>query len=559
MKGPAFATVFLCVLTLAASLGAAPPKDGVKKDELFRAIYPAAPKSLDPHAAPDPAAWPVIMAAYQRLMTFEPGTAEPVPALARQVIVSPNGLTYTFVLNEGATFSDGSILNSEAALFTFDRLMSSEVGQLYYPHLYRLELVGPYTFRLILRRPWPPFLASLALPQASLVSPGLRNKPPDFLNDRTLGSGQYVLYDWKDETIGLSTRPDLVSRPPIAFAMFHYEPDAQKRYEKMIRHRAHLTVDPDLSGGAPLPPNFQAQKVPGFSVRYLAFNTQRPYTKMQNTRRAVSFVLKEAFKTRPGHLKEAFPPGLFYNAPRRFDSEAPAIGAADPLAQGRMILNEVGPPAAPLTLVYREGDQALADDAALVRDALAPYGIVLDLVSLSGALGRQIVESGDFDLYLATRTADIPSADMWLGRFMDGASTIDGNPAFFNNERAAALVREIADTVGKPDDGPNDRLRVETERAAKLAELADIAATEAPYVFLYQLETTLVLDEMAKLWVNNKIVEGRPHPAWPDIWPIDQTILRPPDFRSGANPTGKRPEPEGQKMPSIQSILGGGK
>jgi peptide/nickel transport system substrate-binding protein len=224
-----------------------------------------------------------------------------------------------------------------------------------------------------------------------------------------------------------------------------------------------------------------------------------------------------------------------------------------------MILGEVGPPGGPLTLIYKEGDQALADDALLVRDTLAPYGIALDLVSLSGALGRRIVESGDFDLYLATRTADIPSADMWLGRFMDGASTIDGNPAFFTHERAGALVREIADTVGKDDDGPNDRLRVETERAAKLAELADIAMTEAPYVFLYQLETTLVLDEMVKLWVNKKIVEGHPHPAWPDIWPIDQTVLRPPDFRSGANPTGKRPEPAGEgetvKMPSIQSIL----
>ncbi len=183
MKRFSAAAVFLILgaFLWAANLGAAPAGGKERGEQLFRAIYPAAPKSLDPHAGPDPAAWPVIMAAYNRLMTFEPGTAKPVPALARQIRVSSSGLIYTFILNEGATFSDGSPVNSEAALFSFDRLMSSEVGRLYYPHLHRLEVIGPYTFSLILRRPWPPFLASLALPQASLISPGLRHKPPDYL------------------------------------------------------------------------------------------------------------------------------------------------------------------------------------------------------------------------------------------------------------------------------------------------------------------------------------------------------------------------------------------
>ncbi|UQZ89633.1 hypothetical protein C4J81_10600 [Deltaproteobacteria bacterium Smac51] len=550
----------------AADLTAAPAGGTKANEQLFRAIYPAAPKSLDPHATPDPNAWPIIMTAYNRLMTFEPGSAKPVPALARRVIVAPTGLVYTFVLREGYTFSDGTVVNSEAALFTFDRLMSSEVGQLYYPHLYRLEVVGPYTFRLFLKRPWPPFLASLALPQASLISPGLRNKPPEYLNDHTLGSGQYVVYDWQEQTLGLQTRPDLVSRPPIAFAMFHYEPDPQQRYEKMIQHSAHLTIDPALPANKPLPVKYQVKKAPSFNARYVAFNTRRTYTKMQNTRRALSFIINDAFKDRPGHMKDPFPTGLFYNAPRRFNAAAPAVGGTDPVAQGRLIINEVGPPAGPLTLVYKAGDALLAADARLIRDTLAPYGIILDVVSLEGALGRQIVETGDFDLYLDTRRADIPSADMWLGRFMDGTSSIGGNPAFFNDEKAARLVQEISNLAGQPDDGPNDLLRVENERAVMVAELAEIAMIEAPYVFLYQLETTLVMDEMVKLWVNKKIEDGLTHPMWPDIWPIDQTILKAVDFRSGANPTGKRPETQSTdnqaggaasaKMPSIQSVLG---
>ncbi|MGL4207964.1 MAG: ABC transporter substrate-binding protein, partial [Candidatus Adiutrix sp.] len=197
------------------ALKASPLKRG---EQSLKAIYAQEPVSLDPHQKPDEAAWPIVMNAYERLMNFEPGTAHPKinTDLVRTLRMAPNGLHYTFVLVEGRTFSDGMVINSESVLFSFDRLMSSPVGQHYFPHLHRLEIVGPYTFKLSLRRPWPPFLASLALPQASLISPGLRNRPEDYLTRHTLGSGQYTLYDWREGTIGLTTRPDLVARPLIA-------------------------------------------------------------------------------------------------------------------------------------------------------------------------------------------------------------------------------------------------------------------------------------------------------------------------------------------------------
>jgi peptide/nickel transport system substrate-binding protein len=97
------------IIVLLAALGAAAPvleaaqaKRGPRAEaaptQVFRAIYPQAPLSLDPHAEPDPAAWPVILAAYDRLMTLAPGTAEPKAALAKTWTVSDNGLIYTFVL-----------------------------------------------------------------------------------------------------------------------------------------------------------------------------------------------------------------------------------------------------------------------------------------------------------------------------------------------------------------------------------------------------------------------------------------------------------------------------
>ncbi len=507
-------------------------QSGVGQEPLFRAIYPQAPRTLDPHAGPDPAAWPVIMATYHRLVTLEKGTAKPAPDMVSAVRVSPDGLKYTFQLREGLTFADGTALNSEAALFSFDRLMSTEVGRRYFPYLHRFEIIGASSFRLVLKRPWPPFLASLALPQASLVSPGLRDRPADYLRQHTLGNGPYVVYDWRDDTIGLQARPDVATKPRVVFAMFHYEPDPHQRYAKMLAHDAHLTVDPALPAEG-LPPHYQRKLVPSFGVRYLAFNTRRPYTRMQSARRALGLVIGEAFRDHPGRLTGPFPPGLFYNAPAR--TAPPDLGQADQLAQGRQIIREIGPPARPLVLVHQVSDPEAPAEARRIAEALAGCGLAVDIQPLTDERGCQMLEDGDYDLLLDTRTPDIPSADMWLGQFLDANSSAGGNPAFFNHPRARQLIAEIADTVGQGNDGPQELRRLDTERANKVAQLAEIARDEVPYLFLYQIERPLVVDV--------RLTDQEPHPMWPEVWPISETSLKPFSFRSGANPTGRRPGP----------------
>jgi len=511
--------------------------------QIFRAIYPQAPLSLDPHAEPDPAAWPIIMAAYDRLMSLAPGTAEPRMSLAKTYTVSDNGLIYTFVLQEGRTFADGTLVNADAALYSFDRLMSTETGRRFFPHLERFERVGELTFRLILNRPWPPFLASLALPQASLVSPGLRNQPPDHLFAGTLGSGRYKVYGWKDNTLGLQARPDLAAKPLVGLALFHYESDPRERYRKMIAHSAHLTVAPD-SGGYPWPDPFRPRLGSTFSVRFLAMNTRRPYTRMSQVRRALSVIITAAFDDRPGRLGGPFPDGLFYNGPGRAEAPGSDPDMADPWRQGALVLREVGPPVPPLVMVYQDYAQDLAADARIIQAALAAHGLAVELQPLGAAHWRRARDNGQYDLLLDTRTPEIPTADLWLGRFISSNSSPEGNPAFFEHQGADRLLDELAQTVtASPEDSrAMGQRRLADRRAQILAELAHLAASEAPYVFLYQLERLMVVDERLDQPLRAHEEALAPHPFWPEVWPLGLTNLRPLTARrSGVNPTG-RPE-----------------
>jgi ABC-type transport system substrate-binding protein len=214
--------------------------------DTLRLAYPRQPASLDPQRHPaDPAAWPVVMTAYRRLFDLKPGTAEleATNSAAATYRVSDDGKIYTIILQEGRTFTDGAPVDSQAALFTFDRLMSTQTGRRYFPYLRYLEIIGPYTFRLHLDRPFGPFLASLTLPMASLISPGLGARGAGYLDRATLGSGRFEVDQFKNGLITMRIRADSPSVPKLDSVEYLYEPDAAARLEMVRTGRAHLAWD----------------------------------------------------------------------------------------------------------------------------------------------------------------------------------------------------------------------------------------------------------------------------------------------------------------------------
>jgi peptide/nickel transport system substrate-binding protein len=59
------------------------------------------------------------------IMEFNNGLYPPEPALAEDVSISDDGLTYTFSLKEGVTFHDGTELTAEDCVYSFRRLAES--------------------------------------------------------------------------------------------------------------------------------------------------------------------------------------------------------------------------------------------------------------------------------------------------------------------------------------------------------------------------------------------------------------------------------------------------
>src|SRR4051794_21752561 len=78
--------------------------------------------SFDPAQAYDYLGSQVAFTAAETLATYPPDSAEPQPLLAAAMPdVSPDGLTYTFILKAGIKFSDGTPFNAAAVKFSLER------------------------------------------------------------------------------------------------------------------------------------------------------------------------------------------------------------------------------------------------------------------------------------------------------------------------------------------------------------------------------------------------------------------------------------------------------
>ncbi|USQ77095.1 ABC transporter substrate-binding protein [Ornithinimicrobium cryptoxanthini] len=103
--------------------------DAAASDATFIFGAAGAPATFDPFYASDGETFRISRQIYQNLIGIEPGGTNGVPELATDWS-SDDGLTWTFTLQEGVTFHDGTDFNAEAVCYNMDRWQDqNEVGQ----------------------------------------------------------------------------------------------------------------------------------------------------------------------------------------------------------------------------------------------------------------------------------------------------------------------------------------------------------------------------------------------------------------------------------------------
>jgi peptide/nickel transport system substrate-binding protein len=163
-------------------------------------------------------------------------------------------LTWEFKLVEGATFHDGTPVDAESAVFTFERASQPQIGdagrvqslanQIGYESA---EVVDEYTFRVHTSKPaaiFPDLLTSFEIcPPSHYEDDSAENLSNVAQNP--MGSGPYKFVEWvRDDRVVLEANPDYWGTPPqIARVVIRPVPELSARVVALQNEEAHIIVN----------------------------------------------------------------------------------------------------------------------------------------------------------------------------------------------------------------------------------------------------------------------------------------------------------------------------
>jgi peptide/nickel transport system substrate-binding protein len=189
--------------------------------------------SLDPANGFTQTTGIVNRATYSTLVTFPDGDAsEILPMLADSWEIAEDGLTYTFMLNEDATFWNGDDIDSDDVVFSFKRLQNVNGNPSFLAdNIADVVAIDENTVEVSLIDARPSFLTEMVNYAFSITHADLirdnggsdaddaaeADAAEDFLNSVSAGSGPYILDTWEPQVETILVRNDNYWGEPAYF------------------------------------------------------------------------------------------------------------------------------------------------------------------------------------------------------------------------------------------------------------------------------------------------------------------------------------------------------
>jgi peptide/nickel transport system substrate-binding protein len=218
-----------------------------------------------------------------------------VAGLAKSWDISDDGLTYTFMLNEGVMFHDGTDMNADDVKFSLDRARaddSTNAQKGLFADIADVTVVDSLTVQVTLAQPNGSFLFNMAWGDAVIVAP----ESIETIASNPIGTGAFAFSDWVQGDRLELVRNDAYwgDAPALESATFRFISDPTAAFA------AVMAEDVDAFVGFPAPENLpQFEADPRFQVlvgntegeTILSMNNQMPPFDNVLVRQAVSLAI----------------------------------------------------------------------------------------------------------------------------------------------------------------------------------------------------------------------------------------------------------------------------
>jgi len=448
------------------------------------------PRSLDPALSTDVPTGRAVGYLFDGLTRFTP-EARVVPALATSWETSADGLTYTFHLRRGVSFTDGTPFAARQVLSSWQRVLDPKVrggrGWPLYPirgakeyadgkatAIQGLSAPNDSTVVAVLKEPFAIFPKLLAMPVASIAP----EKVAANFGERPIGTGPWRLVEWKHDDYLLfapnenywggrpradSLKARIIAEPSTAVAEFQ-----SGTVDVLQIPQGEIADWQEDSERRKL-----LASTPSLQLVYVAINTTRGPLADVRVRQALNYAIDRRRIVRNlianrGELAAGVIPSSLPG------SEKTRLGYQFDTTHARQLLRDAGYPNGIDLELWTPTNPIYVRISETLQAYFKLSGIRVKLIQRESAAAREAARKGRADLFIKDWYADYPDAENFLYPLLHSANKgVGGNVSYYSNPQFDSLV-----TLARrePD---------EAKRVALYTQADQIAFRDAPMIFLW--------------------------------------------------------------------------
>lgn len=438
-------------------------------------INGAEPETLDPALITGQPEGRAVSALFEGLCAFD-SAARPVPGVAEEWKVSPDGKTYTFRIRADALWSDGRPLTAHDFVQSWRRVLEPETAAAYSYQLYPVKNAQPFaegrltdfsqvgvrapddrTLEVELESPTPYFLELTAFPTLYPVPLHVVAQAGDdwIKPGRIVGNGAFVLEDWRiNDRIRLRKNPHYWNRDRVELTTVDVLPiaDANAAFNFYASGQADLVMDKGLAPPALLEdlkirPDFHS--APFLGVYFLRFNCAKGPFQDPRVRRAFSLAVDK--KRIVEKITRAGEPPASGFVPPGIKGYGIAEGLPhDPMEAARLLAEAGYPDGKGFPLVrylYSKSEMNEAIAIELQNMWRETLGVTVDLARQEWKVYLNSLELLDYDIARSSWVGDYPDPNTFLDLFVTGGGN---NRTGWSNPSYDALLLEASREVDPP-------------------------------------------------------------------------------------------------------------
>lgn len=439
--------------------------------------------TLDPHNMSSTTTISANRTMYESLLTFDKDM-KIVPLLAKSYEVSKDSLVYTFKLQTGVKFTDGTDFNAQAVKANIDRAMDEKNNlkvKKYFAKVQDVKCTDDSTIQITLKEPYSVFINKMT--NFGIVSPKAIQDGTK-LATTAVGTGPYKFKEWTqgDHLTVVRNEGYWGTKPTVDSLTFKVVPESGARIAMLQTGEADMAypMPPEQIKAVDGTKDIKVASVPSNIMYYVTLNmSKKPFNDVR-VRQAMNYAIdKDAFikAVYGGYGDHATSPMAsttqYYSKQEEY---------AFNIQKAKDLLKEAGYPDGFSISIWSDNTSDSVKGMQFINQQLAQVGIKVEVVPMEGAtLGDKINEA---------KTAAESKIDMWYVNWSPSTGDADGalralfysknippvnaNTAYYNNPTIDKLLDQ-----GLAESDP-------TKLATIYSEAQKTIWNDAPWLFLGQ-------------------------------------------------------------------------